>query len=334
LRTRGIGETVTERENPRISLRELFVEYQISRGIFNPGTLKAVRGVSFDVSASETLALVGESGSGKSTILRSISGLAHIASGEIHIDGRPYDPSRTRAIDAGIAMVFQNPNASLNQRLTVRRIISDPLKSSGKMRKQTTTVEQLLDMLKLDRDFLDRYPFQLSGGQKQRVAIARALISSPEVLLLDEPTSALDVANQAQVVQILQDLKRNAQLASVFVTHDLPLATHVADRVAVLYLGSVMEVGSQSEIVERSAHPYTQALLRSIPSRKIKSSESVGDFRMSGEIPSPIDVKQGCVFRSRCPIAMDVCAETAPQLTQISVTHSVACHAVRVSSRL
>ena len=230
-------------------------------------------------------------------------------------------------------MVFQNPNASLNQRLTVRRIISDPLKSSGKERNKGTTVEQLLDMLKLERDFLDRYPFQLSGGQKQRVAIARALISSPEVLLLDEPTSALDVANQAQVVQILQELKQNAKMASIFVTHDLPLATHVADRVAVLYLGSVMEIGLQSEMVKRAAHPYTQALLRSIPSRKIKSSERVGDFRMSGEIPSPIEIQQGCVFRSRCPVAMDVCADTVPQLTQLSVTHSVACHAVSVRSR-
>lgn len=324
---------MTETDNPRISLRELSVEYRIAQGIFNPGTLKAVRGVSFDVAASETLALVGESGSGKSTILRAISGLAPMASGEIYIDGSPYDPSRTRAIDAGIAMVFQNPNASLNQRLTVRRIISDPLKSSGKERNKGTTVEQLLDMLKLERDFLDRYPFQLSGGQKQRVAIARALISSPEVLLLDEPTSALDVANQAQVVQILQELKQNAKMASIFVTHDLPLATHVADRVAVLYLGSVMEIGLQSEMVKRAAHPYTQALLRSIPSRKIKSSERVGDFRMSGEIPSPIEIQQGCVFRSRCPVAMDVCADTVPQLTQLSVTHSVACHAVSVRSR-
>jgi oligopeptide/dipeptide ABC transporter ATP-binding protein len=286
--------------------------------------------VSFDVAASETLALVGESGSGKSTILRAISGLAPIAGGEIRIDGIFHDPARTRAIDAGIAMVFQNPNASLNQRLTVRRIISDPLRSLDKVGDQSPTVDQLLDTLKLDRDFLDRYPFQLSGGQKQRVAIARALISSPQILLLDEPTSALDVANQAQVVEILRELKRDAMLASIFVTHDLPLATHVADRVAVLYLGSIMEVGSQSEIVESAAHPYTQALLRSIPSRKIKSSEHYGDFRMSGEIPSPVDVQQGCVFRSRCPAATDICAETAPQLTQILATHSVACHAVNV----
>jgi len=317
---------------PCISLRDLSVEYRVAQGIFKFGTLRAVRGVSFDVSASETLALVGESGSGKSTILRAISGLIPIAGGEILVNGSPHDPSRTRAIDAGIAMVFQNPNASLNQRLTVRRIISDPLKSSGKAREKSTTVEQLLDMLKLDRDFLDRYPFQLSGGQKQRVAIARALISSPQVLLLDEPTSALDVANQSQVVQILRELKQSARLASIFVTHDLPLATHVADRVAVLYLGSIMEVGAQSEVVERAAHPYTQALLRSIPSRKITSSERHGDFRMSGEIPSPIHVQRGCVFRSRCPVATDVCTETAPELTQISATHSVACHAVSVRS--
>jgi len=323
---------MTDSDTPRISLRDLSVEYRIAQGIFNSKTLRAVRGVSFDVSGSETLALVGESGSGKSTILRAVSGLTPVAGGEILIDGSPHDPSRTRAIDAGIAMVFQNPNASLNQRMTVRRIISDPLKSSGKAREKSTTVEQLFDMLKLDRDFLDRYPFQLSGGQKQRVAIARALISSPQVLLLDEPTSALDVANQAQVVQILQELKQNARLASIFVTHDLPLATHVADRVAVLYLGSIMEVGAQLEVVERAAHPYTQALLRSIPSRKITSSERDDDFRMSGEIPSPIDVQRGCVFRSRCPVATDICAETVPELTQISPTHSVACHAVSIRS--
>ncbi|MEY4400829.1 MAG: hypothetical protein RL072_694 [Actinomycetota bacterium] len=323
---------MADRETPRLSLRGLSVDYRIAQGIFNSGTLRAVRGVSFDVSAAATLALVGESGSGKSTVLRAISGLTPIAGGEIQIDGNSYDPSRTRAIDAGIAMVFQNPNASLNQRLTVRRIISDPLKSSRVKQSRSTTVEQLFDILKLDRDFLDRYPFQLSGGQKQRVAIARALISSPQVLLLDEPTSALDVANQAQVVQILQVLKREAQLASVFVTHDLPLATHVADRVAVLYLGSIMEIGSQSEVVENAAHPYTQALLRSIPSRKIKSSERDGNFRMSGEIPSPMDVQRGCVFRSRCPVATEVCAETAPELTQLSVTHSVACHAVSIRS--
>lgn len=323
---------MAERSTPGISLRQLSVDYRIAQGIFSAGILRAVRGVSFDVSAAETLALVGESGSGKSTVLRAISGLAPIAGGEIRIDGSAHDPSLTRAIDAGIAMVFQNPNASLNQRLTVRRIISDPLHSSGAKQSQSSKVDHLLDMLKLDRDFLDRYPFQLSGGQKQRVAIARALISSPQVLLLDEPTSALDVANQAQVVQILQDLKRDAQLASIFVTHDLPLATHVADRVAVLYLGSIMEVGSQSELVENAAHPYTQALLRSIPSRKIKSAERDQNFRMSGEIPSPMDVKRGCVFRSRCPVATDVCAETAPELTQLSPTHSVACHAVSIRS--
>ena len=318
----------------RLSVKDLVVEYRIAQGLFGRRQLQAVRGVSFQVSAAETLALVGESGSGKSTILRAIAGLTPVATGGILTDGKPFDPTQMRATKAGISMVFQNPNASLNQRLTVRRIIADPLHSKSKSQNQERSVEDLLDLLKLDQSFLNRYPFQLSGGQKQRVAIARALITDPRVLLLDEPTSALDVANQSQVVQILQDLKHKTRLASVFVTHDLPLATQVAERVAVLYLGSIVEIGTRVEVTEMAAHPYTQALLLSIPSRKIVASHRNDSFQMSGEIPSPIDVLKGCVFRSRCPVATNICAEITPQPVNLSATHKVACHAVsaRVSA--
>lgn len=314
----------------RLMVENLSVTYKVRTSVLQKRALHALRGVSFNVGAAETLAIVGESGSGKSTILRAISGLTSFDHGTISIDGEPYWTANSSANDAGISLVFQNPNSSLNQRLTVGKIITDPLHSHKSDENQNEILHDVLSLLKLDRDFVNRYPFQLSGGQKQRVAIARALVTNPRILLLDEPTSALDVANQAQVVQILLELKIERQVASIFVTHDLPLAYKVAERIAVLYLGMVVETGTSDEISLQASHPYTQALLLSIPQRKIGKHAASKKFQMIGEVPSPIDVAAGCVFQSRCPIAMEICSEAAPRPVHLSATHAVSCHAISV----
>ncbi|MCD8503507.1 MAG: dipeptide ABC transporter ATP-binding protein [Burkholderiaceae bacterium] len=294
--------------------------------------LRAVDGVSFTINRGETLALVGESGCGKSTIARLLVGLYPLTRGEIQIDGEsitelngPKGPSLRRRLQ----MIFQDPYASLNPRWRVGRIIAEPLKAHTKMSpaEQDARVDELLKQVGLDPADKSRYPHQFSGGQRQRISIARALAVRPEFLVCDEPTSALDVSVQAQVLNIMKDLQRELGLTYLFISHNLAVVHHVADRVGVMYLGRIVEIAHRDELFKNPRHPYTRMLLSAIP-----DIEGHGRPRtpVAGEVPNPLNPPSGCTFHPRCPQARPLCKETTPQPVRIGVTE-VACHAVEHS---
>lgn len=294
--------------------------------------LKAVDGVSFTINRGETLALVGESGCGKSTMARLLVGLYPLTRGEIQIDGEsiaelngPKGPLLRRRLQ----MIFQDPYASLNPRWRVGRIIAEPLKAHTKMSvaEQDARVDELLRQVGLDPADKSRYPHQFSGGQRQRISIARALAVRPEFLVCDEPTSALDVSVQAQVLNIMKDLQRELGLTYLFISHNLAVVHHVADRVGVMYLGRIVEIASRDELFQNPRHPYTRMLLSAIP-----DIEGQGKARtpVAGEVPNPLNPPSGCTFHPRCPHARDICRETAPNAVKIGGTE-VACHAVELA---
>ena len=275
--------------------------------------VKAVDGVDLSVQRGETVGLVGESGCGKSTLGKTILGLLDSTAGEVHFDGERIDDvadSRMRELRKEIQVIFQDPGASLNPRRRVRAIVRRPLEvhDIGDSRSERNDrVEELIDRVGLSADQLDRFPHEFSGGQQQRIAIARALAVDPEFIVADEPTSALDVSVQAQILNLLDDLQDDFDLTFLFITHDLSVVQYFCDRVAVMYLGEIMERGTVEEIFEASQHPYTDALLEAIPSTDIdlRGNRAV----LEGEVPSPIDPPSGCKFRTRCPIADEGCAE-------------------------
>jgi oligopeptide transport system ATP-binding protein len=292
--------------------------------------VRAVDGVSFTVEAGATLGLVGESGCGKSTVARSIVRLIQPTGGSIRFDGIELTTLSNDAFDRlrpDIQMVFQDPTASLNPRLTVRRMVGEPLKLHTRLgaaeRRERT--EAVLEEVGLGSDLADRYPHELSGGQRQRVNIARALVTNPRLLVLDEPTSALDVSLRSRVILLLEDLRRRHGLSYLFISHDLATVRYLASRVAVMYLGVIVEEADASELFAHPAHPYTRALLAAVP---IPDPDAVRDpFVLSGEIPSPIDIPTGCRLRTRCPLAQPVCAEQVP-IREVAPGHFVACHLV------
>lgn len=291
--------------------------------------LKAVDGVSFSINRGETLALVGESGCGKSTMARLLVGLYPLTRGEIYIDGEsitelngPKGPRLRRRLQ----MIFQDPYASLNPRWRVGRIIAEPLKAHASMTgaEQDARVDELLRQVGLDPADKNRYPHQFSGGQRQRISIARALAVSPEFLVCDEPTSALDVSVQAQVLNIMKDLQRDLGLTYLFISHNLAVVHHVADRVGVMYLGRIVEIAKRDELFARPRHPYTKMLLSSIP-----DIDGQGRPRtpVAGEVPNPLNPPSGCAFHPRCPLARSLCRETTPNAVRAGEAE-VACHAV------
>ncbi|HBV68006.1 MAG TPA: peptide ABC transporter ATP-binding protein [Clostridiales bacterium] len=295
------------------------------------GVVKAVDDVSFYIRRGETLGLVGESGCGKSTTGRTILRLYEPTSGEILYSGKDIAKlSREQMMPyrKKMQMIFQDPYASLNSRMTVSDIIGEPMDihhlASGKERQER--IFELLDTVGLNKDHAARYPHEFSGGQRQRIGIARSLAVDPEFIICDEPISALDVSIQAQVVNMLEDLQEQRGLTYLFIAHDLSMVKHISDRVGVMYLGSLVEIGASSELYKNPVHPYTQALLSSIPVPDPDIAEAANRIVLEGDVPSPVNPPSGCKFRTRCRYAMDVCKEVTPVLKEVGKDHFAACH--------
>ncbi|MBM7552789.1 ABC transporter ATP-binding protein [Thalassobacillus pellis] len=295
-------------------------------------SLKAVNGVTFTIFKGETFGLVGESGCGKSTIGRTIMGLYNRTDGKVIYQGKDVhklDEKGRFSLYSQIQMIFQDPYASLNPRSTVSEIISEPMIVHGlykNKRERLEKVYHLLEEVGLNRDHANRYPHEFSGGQRQRIGIARALALDPEFIIADEPISALDVSVQAQVVNLLDMLQEEKGLTYLFIAHDLSMVQHISDRIGVMYLGHMVELTSSPELYSNPKHPYTKALLSAIPIPDPDIEEKRERTILTGELPSPINPPSGCVFRTRCPAAMDVCAEKTPAWQEIEENHYVACH--------
>lgn len=290
----------------------------------------AVSGVSFTVFQGETFAIVGESGCGKSTLARLLSRLLEPTSGDVRIDGQSVATIKgaaLRALRRKIQFIFQDPFSSLNPRMTVGALITEPMevhRPQLNASQRRADAAQLLDKVGLRAAHMDRYPHEFSGGQRQRIGIARALAASPQILVGDEPVSALDVSVQAQVINLLTDLKTDFGLTLIIVAHDLAVVRHMSDRIAVMYLGRIVEIGSADAITAQPFHPYTQALISAVPEASIGTSRDL--ILLEGEIPSPKNPPSGCRFRTRCPFAQDICAARLPELKEVTPGHHVACH--------
>jgi len=310
-----------------LSLRDVHVRFNTAAGV-----VRAVSGVSVDLAVGETLGLVGESGCGKSTLGKAIMKLVPIAGGEIRIEGvdiAPLDRRQLTDMRRKVQMIFQDPYGSLNPRSTVGRSVAQPLVLAGwKPDATAERIETLLRWVGLPPDAKQRYPHEFSGGQRQRIGIARALALSPKLIICDEPVSALDVSVRAQVINLLEDLKSQFGVSYLFISHDLSVVEHIADRVAVMYLGMLVEVGGRDQIWRQPQHPYTKALLAAAPIADPKIARTRQRTVLQGELPSPLDPPAGCPFHSRCPIAQARCKEEKPLLRPVGGGALAACHFV------
>ncbi len=315
---------------PLLQVENLRKYFPIRGGVLQRvvNNVKAVDDISFEVDAGEVVGLVGESGSGKTTVGRTLLRLEQATSGEVRFDGQDLmrlNSADLRKIRKRIQIIFQDPYASLNPREKVSEILTHPMRLHriGRSQDHDQLAADLLETVGLNRDHLDRFPHEFSGGQRQRIGIARALAVKPDLIVADEPVSALDVSIQAQVINLLEDLKSQFDLTILFIAHDLSVVEHICDRVIVMYLGKVMEMGPVAELYARPNHPYTKALLSSVPIPK--PGRRRGRVALKGDIPSPINPPSGCVFRTRCPIATDACSQNVPPLKQIGPGHMSAC---------
>ncbi|MDY6877692.1 MAG: dipeptide ABC transporter ATP-binding protein [Chloroflexota bacterium] len=317
-----------------VQVEHLKKYFPITRGIIfsrHVGDVKAVDDVSFDIYRGETLGLVGESGCGKTTAGRTIIQLYRPTAGHVYYAGQnlaQMHGSELRHMRRKVQIIFQDPYASLNPRLTVGAIVGEPLEihrvARGKEMKER--VEELLQLVGLDPYFINRYPHEFSGGQRQRIGIARALALEPEFIVCDEPISALDVSIQAQVVNLLEELQKRLGLTYLFIAHDLSMVRHISDRVAVMYLGKVVELTDRDTLYTSPLHPYTQALLSAVPIPDPVIEEKRQRIILEGDVPSPADPPPGCNFNTRCPVAMDVCSKTEPEFIETETGHFCACH--------
>jgi oligopeptide/dipeptide ABC transporter ATP-binding protein len=310
---------------PVLSVNQLSKVFSTGGGLFaRSQKLRAVRGVAFELIKGETLALVGESGCGKSTLAKMIAALIAPTSGDIQMDGKA---ASRKDLRGGVQMVFQDPYASLNPRMRVGRIIGEPLAvhSRGGRSERQARVAALAQDVGLSLEDLERFPHQFSGGQRQRIAIARTIALEPRVIIADEPTSALDVSIQSQILNLMGDIQARTGVAYLFISHNLSVVSHMADRIAVMYYGEIVEMGTRDAVLEHPAHPYTRALLNAAP--KLGRGKRTPGTALPGEPPSLFSPPMGCPFRSRCPVAIDRCAAEAPIL-QNRDGHSVACHVV------
>jgi len=326
---------IEETNNILLKVDGLVKHFPITRGIFRRqvGTVKAVDGISFEIKGRENLGLVGESGCGKSTTARVILQLLQATSGKVYFKEQEITSINSedlRKRRPQMQMIFQDPQDSLNPRMTVGSIISEPMLEHQRLKKKQRqeSVEQLLNSVGLDPNVTNRYPHEFSGGQRQRIGIARALALSPDFIICDEPIAALDVSIQAQVINLLEDLQEEYGLTYLFISHDLSMIRHISDRVAVMYLGRIVELASSEELYSKPLHPYTKALLSAVPVHDPVLEKKRKRTILVGDVPSPANPPSGCHFSTRCPIAEDRCFKVSPEWRQVSPDRRVACHLV------
>ena len=330
---RKCEENMTENGNtPLVDIRHLKQYFQINVGAFRTKPLKAVDDVSFTIMKGETLGLVGESGCGKTTVGRTVLQLYKPTAGEIWYDGKQIKTKKDlREFRTKATMVFQDPYSSLNPRMTVSDIIAEPLdvhKLCTTKEERRERVLELMDYVGLNSEHASRYAHEFSGGQRQRIGIARALAVSPEFIVCDEPVSALDVSIQAQVINMFDELQDKLGLTYLFIAHDLLVVRHISDRIAVMYLGKMVELADADEIYDHPLHPYSKSLISAVPLPDPKVARANKRIVLNGDIPSPLNAPSGCPFRTRCPYATEACAESMPEFSEVSAGHFVACHRV------
>jgi oligopeptide transport system ATP-binding protein len=318
---------------PLLEVRNLVMHFKVGRGLFGrSGLVRAVDGVSFTLKRGETLGLVGESGCGKTTTGRCVLQLEKPTAGEVIFEGRNLvgmEPRELRRVRNRIQVIFQDPYSSLNPRMTVGQIIAEPIAVHGlepDPAARAERVRQLLVRVGLLTQHAYRYPHELSGGQRQRVGVARALAMQPSLIICDEPVSALDVSIQAQIINLLAELQSDFGLSYLFVAHDLAVVRHISDRIAVMYLGKIVELASRRDLYEAPAHPYTRALLSAVPIPDPALEATRERQVLTGEVPSPLNPPSGCVFHPRCPLAIERCRREVPQLRLLASGHEAACH--------
>ncbi len=319
-----------------VEVRNLRMWFPITQGIViqrKIGDIKAVDGLNFFIRRGETLGLVGESGCGKSTTGRAVLQLYRPTNGDVLFEGNDLTRlrgERLRRMRRRMQMIFQDPYASLNPRMTVGNIIGEPLEVHNILagKAQRERVQELLQVVGLNPYFINRYPHEFSGGQRQRIGVARALAVQPDFIVCDEPISALDVSIQAQIINLLEELQTKFGLTYLFIAHDLSVVRHISDRVAVMYLGKIVELTTRDELYSNPLHPYTKALLSAVPIPDPAVEEKRRRIILEGDVPSPANPPSGCHFRTRCPLKMDICAEVDPEWRDVALEHWVACHRV------